>query len=107
MMAGMTGTERADVMLRMTFGPRKICFSPDGALLAVCSQQHAEIAEARSGRVLRLIRGHANSVTDAAFSPDGKVLLTGSFDGTARTWEVATGRPLVTFAGHEDAVHAV
>jgi WD40 repeat protein len=31
----------------------------------------------------------------------------GSYDGTARTWEVATGKPLVTFAGHDGAVYAV
>jgi WD40 repeat protein len=31
----------------------------------------------------------------------------GSYDGTARTWEVATGKPLVTFAGHDSAVYAV
>ena len=108
MMSGMTGAERAEVMVRMTFGPNHgIAFSPDGALLAVCSAHHVEIIDARDGRVLRLIRGHAGTVADVAFSPDGTVIVTGSYDGTARTWEVATGRPLVTFAGHDGAVYAV
>src|ERR1700744_6552843 len=106
MMSGMTGTERAEVMVRMTFGPNHgIAFSPDGTLLAVCSAHHAEIIDARDGRVLRLIRGHAGTVADVAFSPDGDVIVTGSYDGTARTWEDATGRPLATFAGHGDAVY--
>ncbi len=104
----MTGAERAEVMVRMTFGPNhRIRFSPDGALLAVCSANHVEIIDARSGQVLRLIRGHAGTVADVAFSPDGTVIATGSYDGTARTWEVATGRPLVTFTGHGKAVYGV
>jgi hypothetical protein len=38
MMSGMTGAERAEVMLRMTFGPNHgIKFSPSGALLATVS----------------------------------------------------------------------
>src|ERR1700731_4755756 len=107
MMSGMTGIERAEVMVRMTFGPNHgIAFSPDGALLAVCSAHHAEIIDPR-GRVLRLIRGHAGTVADVAFSPDGRAIVTGSYDGTARTWDVTTGMPLVTFAGHGDAVYAV
>ena len=108
MMWDMTGAERAEVMVRMKFGPNHgITFSPDGALLAVCSAHHVEVIDARSGRVLRLIRGHAGTVADVAFSPDGTVIVTGSYDGTARTWEVTTGRPLVTFAGHDGAVYGV
>ena len=108
MMAGMTGVERADVMVRMNFGPASgIAFSPDGALLAVCSAHHAEIIDARDGRVLRLIRGHAGRVADVAFSPGGRVIVTGSYDGTARTWEVETGTPLRTFSGHAGALYAV
>jgi WD40 repeat protein len=107
-LSSVTSAERAEVMVRMTFGPNHgIGFSPDGALLAVCSAHHVEIIDARSGEVLRLIRGHTGTVADAAFSPDGAVIVTGSYDGTARTWEVATGRPLVTFAGHGSAVYAV
>jgi WD40 repeat protein len=92
-MPDVTGAERAEVMVRMTFGPNhRIRFSPDGALLAVCSANHVEVIDARRGQVLRLIRGHAGTVADVAFSPDGTVVVTGSYDGTARTWEVATRR---------------
>jgi WD40 repeat protein len=42
-----------------------------------------------------------------AFSHDGQLLATGSADGLARTWGVASGKPLVTFKGHTDHVAAV
>jgi hypothetical protein len=37
---------------------------------------------------------HGRSVNGVAFSPDGKTLLTGSDDGTARLWRAANGQPL-------------
>ena len=51
--------------------------------------------------------GHPLRVTAAAFSPDGRYILTGSVDKTAILWETATGQKLRTFAGHLDYVNAV
>ena len=71
-LSGMTGVERADVMVRMHFGPNNgIAFSPDGALLAVCSAHHTEIIDASAGRVLRLIRGHSAVITETVFNLPG------------------------------------
>jgi tetratricopeptide (TPR) repeat protein len=42
-----------------------------------------------------------------AFSPDGKIVLTGSFDNTARLWDVATGRPLGPPMEHSGPVESV
>ena len=42
-----------------------------------------------------------------AFSPDGKEILTGSGDGTARVWYAATGQEVLALKGHTGAVTSV
>jgi len=47
-------------------------------------------------------------VNSVAFSPDGTKVLTGSDDGTAKSWDAATGALIQTFTATEDsAVHSV
>ena len=66
-----------------------------------------------------MLRGHQMlRITTASFSPDGRTFVTAdeaiSFnpDGlmggtvqTARVWDVATGKEIVTFRGHEESDH--
>ena len=40
-----------------------------------------------------------------AFSPDGKTVLTGSDDKTARLWDVKTGQPIGAPLKHEGVGH--
>jgi WD40 repeat protein len=49
---------------------------------------------------IRTFTGHSKDITSVAFSPDGRTALSGSLDNTARLWEVATGKQLLTFTGH-------
>jgi tetratricopeptide (TPR) repeat protein len=50
---------------------------------------------------------HLGEVHAVAFSPDGKTVLTGSGDSTARLWDAATGRPLGPPLAHLGEVRAV
>lgn len=52
------------------------------------------------------MRGHTAFVSSVAFSPDGRMLVTGSADDTAK-WEVTSGREIATLKGHEGGVYSV
>jgi eukaryotic-like serine/threonine-protein kinase len=43
---------------------------------------------------LRAVFSHAKGVNSVAFSPDGRTVLTGSWDLTARLWDASTGQPI-------------
>ena len=51
--------------------------------------------------------GHTSTLKAVAFSPDGKQLVTGGLDHSARLWDVETGRELRCFHGHMDSLTAV
>lgn len=50
---------------------------------------------------------HTQPVTSVAFSPDGKRVITGSEDTTAKIWDASTGRELLTLRGHAGTVTSV
>ncbi|MDJ0798689.1 MAG: AAA-like domain-containing protein [Calothrix sp. MO_167.B12] len=52
----------------------------------------------------KTLAGHEKSVYHAAFSPDGKQIVTASDDQTARVWDI-NGKLLQTLAGHEKSVY--
>jgi tetratricopeptide (TPR) repeat protein len=62
--------------------------------------------EATTPRVVVGPLQHGGEVVALAFSPDGKLLLTGCSDGMGRLWDVATGKPRLALK-HQGAVVAV
>jgi len=50
---------------------------------------------------------HADQVGGVAFSPDGTILASGSWDGTIRLWDVKTGAELTVLRGHEGEISSV
>ncbi|HEX7999063.1 MAG TPA: protein kinase [Pyrinomonadaceae bacterium] len=53
------------------------------------------------------LTGHYGSVNTVAFSPDGKLLASGSADKTVRLWVIQTGKVKETLTGHSDSVSQI
>ena len=54
----------------------------------------------------RIVSRHSSDIMSVAFSPDGKSILTGSQDSTARLWDLK-GNELTVFIGHKDGISSV
>ena len=98
-------------------GPIYIAFSPDGTSLVSASgavpknngatedfSDSLKIWETESGREVRTLAGHGGLTWWAAFSPDGRTIVSAgrsspAWDSqtTIKTWDVASGRELRSF----------
>ncbi|HYV30614.1 MAG TPA: protein kinase, partial [Candidatus Binatia bacterium] len=56
---------------------------------------------------LKELRGHLESVTAVAFSPNGDLIVTGSEDNTAKVWQASSGQELFTLRGHTHFLRSV
>ena len=54
----------------------------------------------------RVLNGHTGLVHNVAFSPDGRFLASGSFDGTVRLWNVEDDQ-LLRIIKHSDEVYSI
>jgi hypothetical protein len=79
-------------------------FSSDWKRVSTLSAKTASIWDAETGAEIAVLKGHEDEVTSAAFTPDGKRIVTASGDGTARLWDTETGAEIAVLKGHEDRV---
>jgi WD40 repeat protein/serine/threonine protein kinase len=69
--------------------------------------ESVEVWEMASGKSLRILTGHTSAISSAAFSPDGRWIVTGSKDQTAIIWETATGKESFRLEGHRGPINSV
>ncbi len=60
--------------------------------------------DASRGTEIIALRGHQAEVVHAAFSPDGRRVVTASRDTTTRLWDATSGTEITVLPGHERAV---
>jgi tRNA A-37 threonylcarbamoyl transferase component Bud32 len=97
-----------------------VAFSPDGRRIASASEDSTVKAwDAAAGQETLTLKGHSevrinssddlrpDSVFSVAFSPDGRRLASGHYDGTVKVWDAASGQEILTLKGHTDRVASV
>lgn len=88
-------------------------FSPDGKLLAGGIGTSGTVSgqiiiyDLASGKALQTINAHEQPVATLAFSPDSRMIASGSGDKKIKLWDAATGQALRTLEGHEGSIASV
>jgi WD40 repeat protein len=65
------------------------------------------VGERATGKEVQKLTGHKGVVTSVAVTPDGRYIVSGSFDQTVRVWERDTGKEVQKLTGHEGVVLSV
>jgi len=92
-----------------------VTFSPDGAWMALAGYNAPiDIWDVKAWQVVQTLAGHTDRVFGLAFSPDGRLLASGSGRGPSdvsdfvvKVWDIASGSEVHTLQGHSGDVHAV
>ena len=74
-------------------------FSPDGARILSLSNSSARLWDARQGRLLKILE-QGQGVGQAAFSSDGRHLVTAGQDHSVRVWDAIDGKLIASLPGH-------
>jgi len=88
-------------------GDSLIAYSPDGKLLAVASSIGVWLYDANSLAEVGLLED-TYAIDSVAFSPDGKMLVSGNrYDNAVRLWDVAIRKEIAVLRGHTNWVTSV
>ncbi|MGB3756289.1 MAG: CHAT domain-containing protein [Rivularia sp. (in: cyanobacteria)] len=82
-------------------------FSPTDNLFATAIENNTYLWEVDNVRQLHKFDGHTAWVRSIAFSPDGKILASGSHDRTIRLWNVETGQCLQILTAHTSGIQSL
>jgi hypothetical protein len=83
-----------------------VAFSPDGRWAARGHGEVIKVWDVITGQDRLELTGHTSGVKSVAFSPNGRLIVSGGGDGTLRVWNVQTGKELAALIalGREDFV---
>jgi WD40 repeat protein len=94
-----------------------VAFSPDGNQAVTgggnsfdkkeATEASLRLWDLATGKEIRQFSGHTKDIRRIAISPNGKQLLSGSFDGTMRLWDLQSGKEIRRFDGQGHFVESV
>lgn len=81
--------------------------SPTALVILPGDDNTLRMWDTTTGAAVREMRGHTHAVYSIDVSPDGRRVVTGSWDGSVRLWDLETGKALASVADHQGAVMRV
>ncbi|KAG2757702.1 WD40 repeat-like protein, partial [Suillus brevipes Sb2] len=93
-----------------------LVYSPDMTLIAaggcgcVGPEPHeflVKIWDAKTGELVTTLKGHTHDVFCLAWTKDGKMLISGSWDHSIRTWNTTNWQQTAVLDEHTDLVYAI
>lgn len=87
-----SGKENTQLQVDATHWVTALAFDKESKRLALGDNTNIKIYEISSGKLLHTLAGHFDDVKSLAFSPDGKILLSGSVDTQLKIWNLTTGK---------------
>ena len=79
-------------------------FSPDGRLIATSAGKGIFLWDRQTGTKLTETVGSSETSFPLAFSPDSRLIVAGSINGTCDVWETETFRKVASFSEHASNV---
>ena len=94
-----------------TYSVQSVALTPNGQTIisAGAGSSGINVWRLSDGQPVHVLTGHTSEVTCVAITPDGEILVSGSYhpDNTVRVWRLSDGQLLRTLIGHTYAVYSV
>jgi len=85
-----------------------VAYSPDGKrIISGSGDKTVKVWDAKSFKLIAILKGHQKSVLSAAYSSDGKRIISGSSDNTIKVWDAKSFKLIVTLKGHQNWILSV
>ena len=84
---------------------------PDGRRIISCDGSYdnrtpgvLKVWDVATGKCVATLEGHSLRVKSVAVFPDGRRVVSASWDNTLKVWDVETGECVATLKGHSNKV---